>query len=391
MAQQMLEAAQSLLSEHSTLSRVVCVGDPSDAQRPFAIHFDALLAQALITSCFVPQRSASVSATGHDVSLRAQCPPPTPLSVIAAAEKWLKRCSASGKVLHVVVPHHSQPLWPSATLQLVRICLLIHLTHCAAQPLQRLKLVHLGTLHNSNVSGEGAGSNGKEGASGDALAHHLASVFPAALLLLDSTALQHMLHSICTVAGCTGKESDTLYPLAAEMSNAELAAGISNVAVVGLDDVYTEGTGTFAPVTRFSEAGSARTAALEHLQTCAAQRAQGDAHPPAATPGMTMSAQTVAKLGSHALEDCAPIWQHAWPLHCAVIASDAVPLRSRALNVKPQSPEAWSKLAQAIDAVAGEVLPELRAAWQQLQDTAQSEPDGLQITAEPTQCALDRP
>ena len=277
-----LERAQDLIQQYARTSRTVLIGDPSDAQRPFAISFDTLLAQALLTTLQTPAPSASTQrgAVGEAVSkvtsATSALPPPTPLTVIAAAEKWLARLAGSGKLLHVVVDEAQSALWPTAALQLQRRSLIVHLTCCAADASNRLHVVHVRATVPDPRAPASTGSVHHDGSANlRSLQEYLEGVFPAALIVADASTASASLAAVCPLSTSTRPKLDhvaeqkckveLLQPLALSLADAALTAGIVGVGVVAPDDVFSSGSGTFAPMTKYSESAAERAAIHAHL------------------------------------------------------------------------------------------------------------------------------
>ena len=277
-----LEQAQDLIQQYARTSRTVLIGDPSDAQRPFAISFDTLLAQALLTTFQTPAPSASTlrgafgEAGSKVTSARSALPPPTPLTVIAAAEKWLARLASSGKLLHVVVDEAHAALWPTAALQLQRRSLIVHLTCCAADASNRLHVVHVrATVPDPRAPASTSSSHHDGSKHLRSLQEYLEGVFPAALIVADASTASAALAAVCPLSTSTTQELDhvaapkckleLLQPLALSLTDVALTAGMVGVGVVAPDDVFSSGSGTFAPMTKYSESAAERAAIHAHL------------------------------------------------------------------------------------------------------------------------------
>lgn len=103
--------------------RLHIIGDPADADRPFAVDFDSLVLKAIQAS----RPAATV--------------PLVPLAVCAAYERQLADLSVSGRLLHIIALRDAKQYWKeSPVMAVLRIALLEHTRVLASNPDLRLDL-----------------------------------------------------------------------------------------------------------------------------------------------------------------------------------------------------------------------------------------------------------
>ncbi|SPR00560.1 unnamed protein product (mitochondrion) [Plasmodiophora brassicae] len=103
--------------------RLHIIGDPADADRPFAVDFDSLVLKAIQAS----RPAATI--------------PLVPLAVCAAYERQLADLSVSGRLLHIIALRDAKQYWKeSSVMAVLRIALLEHTRVLASNPDLRLDL-----------------------------------------------------------------------------------------------------------------------------------------------------------------------------------------------------------------------------------------------------------
>lgn len=220
----------------------------------------------------LPQQCAQSSGS-QPSSMGLSGPPPTPLTVVAAAEKCLTQLAASGKVLHVVVVAHAGAFWPSSALQLLRECLLHHLQLCAGTRCERLVLCHASAVAALQAMQPAVASQSDSSAELEShtVQDHLSAVFPSAVIAAQHRSLCRQLQQLLPAAlqGMGSKRDGEVgiawLPLALHIANMALASGSCGVPVASIVDTYSHGSGTFAPIRNFMESVAARSGIQQHL------------------------------------------------------------------------------------------------------------------------------
>jgi hypothetical protein len=367
-----LDAARSIYKQYSKKPKKELIGNPSNVQRPLALDFESIFAQALL-SCL----SAPATAGGADAPT---LPPPTPLTVVAAAEKLLHRLAASRQMLHLLVSPANDIVWPTTALRLLRVSLLIHLSYVASHPPNCLQLQYWYQLPASNASTMTTSATGTASAT---LHQYMESVHPSVLITVDSAATTDALAT--ALPSCRTKlfgsvdtpgtfPASALASFALVLTNTALVAGAAGVDIAALPDVYTEGTGIFAPVTAFSKSAAVFAAVHQHLvKTESTAVITGHGVPPVASDpdvlkgGLEEVTRRVLAMvtASQVGKDSALGRVRAeWQLHAAAIAR-GLPLSMRALAIAESSdcPGGWAMLTEAIEAFSEVLLGLINRAW----------------------------